>query len=77
MTRSTFGDYEQGKRALSARLDLDIDKDVIDQLTGNLSVSATIQGQFGVRAEVKDPARSRRRVDKVAKALPQFGLGGK
>ena len=40
----SFGDYEQGKRALSAKLDLDVDKDLIDELTGNVSVSATIQG---------------------------------
>ena len=73
----SYGNYEQGKRALSAKLDLDIDKDVIDQLTGNVSVSATIQGRFGVRAEVKDPAAFARTVDKVAKALPQFGLGDK
>jgi len=73
----TFGDYEQGKRALSARLDLDVDKDLIDQLTGNLSVSATIDGEFGVRAEVKDPETVARSVAKLADALPQFGLGGK
>src|SRR3954452_25274765 len=52
----TFGEYEQGKRAIAAKLDLDIDKDLIDQLTGNLAVSATIEGDFAARAEVKDPA---------------------
>ena len=71
----TFGDYEQGKRALSAKLDLDVDKDVIGQLTGNVSVSATIGGEFGVRAELKDPAAFAKTLDKIAKALPQFGLG--
>jgi hypothetical protein len=71
----TFGDYEQGKRALSAKLDLDVDKDVIGQLTGNVSVSATIDGQFAVRAEVKDQAAFRKTVAKVAGALTQFGLG--
>jgi hypothetical protein len=73
----TFGDYEQGKRALSAKLDLDLDKDVIGQLTGNLSVSATLRGEFGIRAEVKDPAAFAQTVDKLADALPQLGLGGK
>ncbi len=71
----SFGDYEQGKRALSAKLDLDVDKDLIGQLTGNLSVSATIDGQFGVRAEVKDPDAVAKSVDKIAKSLPDFGLG--
>jgi hypothetical protein len=72
---SGFGDYEQGKRALSQQLDLDLDQDVIAQLAGNLSVSATLQGQFGVRAEVKDPAAFAQTVDKVARVLPQLGPG--
>jgi hypothetical protein len=71
----TFGDYEQGKRAVSAKLNLDIDKDVIAQLTGNVSVSATIAGDFAVRAEVKDPAAFAKTVAKVADALPQLGVG--
>jgi hypothetical protein len=69
----TFGEYEQGKRAIAAKLDLDIDKDLIDQLTGNLSVSATLNGDFAARADVKDPAAFSKTVDKVAKALPQLG----
>jgi hypothetical protein len=69
----TFGDYEQGKRAIAAKLNLDIDKDLIAQLTGNLSVSATIAGDFAARAEVKDPAAFTKTVDKVAKALPELG----
>jgi Protein of unknown function (DUF3352) len=73
----SYGQYEQAKRALSAKLDLDVDKDLIGQLTGNVSVSATIGGEFGVRAEVKDPDAFAKSVAKVADALPQFGLGDK
>jgi hypothetical protein len=69
----TFGEYEQGKRAIAAKLDLDIDKDLIAQLTGNLSVSATLNGDFAARADVKDPATFTKTVDKVAKALPDLG----
>ena len=69
----TFGEYEQAKRVIAAKLDLDIDKDLIAQLTGNLSVSATIDGDFAARAEVKDPTAFAKTVDKVAKALPQLG----
>jgi hypothetical protein len=71
----TFGDYEQGKRALEGRLDLDIERDVIAQLTGNLSVSATIEGEFGARAELKDAGAFERTLDKVVSALPEFGVG--
>jgi hypothetical protein len=69
----SYGQYEQGKRAIAAKLDLDIDKDLFAQLTGNLSVSATIEGDFAARAEVKDPTAFAGTVDKVAKALPDFG----
>ena len=48
---------------------------MIAQLTGNVSVSATIGGEFAVRAEVKDEAAFAKTVEKIAKALPQFGLG--
>jgi Protein of unknown function (DUF3352) len=69
----SYGQYEQGKRAIAAKLDLDIDKDLFGQLTGNLSVSATIEGDFAVRADVKDPTAFAGTVDKVAKALPDLG----
>jgi hypothetical protein len=71
----SFGDYVQGKQAISQQLDLDVDKDLFAQLTGNLSVSATIEGDLSVRAEVKDPQAFSATVDKVAKALPQLGSG--
>ena len=61
-----------GQAGALGRLDLDVDKDVFAQLTGNLSVSASIDGQFGARAEVKDPAAFEATVDKVAKALPEL-----
>jgi hypothetical protein len=71
-----FGDYEQGKRALEAQLDIDVQRDVIDQLTGNLSISATIDGAFGARAELKDADAFAGTLDKVVEALPEFGVEG-
>jgi hypothetical protein len=70
----TFGDYEQGKRALEGRLDIDVQRDVIDQLTGNLSVSASIDGEFAARAELKDATDFERTLDKVVEGLPEFGV---
>ena len=69
----TFGEFQQGKAAIAAKLGLDIDKDVFAQLTGNLSVSFTLAGDYAARAEVKDPAAFAKTVDKIAKALPQLG----
>ena len=72
----TFGQYEQGKRTLEGRLDLDVERDVLAQLTGNLSVSATIEGEFGVRAELKDAPAFEQTLDKVVRGLPEFGVRG-
>jgi hypothetical protein len=72
----TFGDYEQGKRAIEGRLDIDVQRDVIEQLTGNLSVSVTIDGDFSARAELKDAAAFEQTFDKVVGALPEFGVDG-
>jgi Protein of unknown function (DUF3352) len=72
---NSFGDYAQGKQALSAQLDIDVDEDIFAQLTGNLSVSVSLDGNFGVRADVKDPQAFSATVDKVAEALPDFGSG--
>ncbi|MEA2332572.1 MAG: hypothetical protein QOH58_2710 [Thermoleophilaceae bacterium] len=70
----SFGDYETGKRALAQRLDLDVERDLVAQLTGNLSFSASIDGQFGARAEVKDPDAFAKTLDKVVKGLPELGV---
>jgi hypothetical protein len=70
-----FGDYETGKRAISQRYDIDVDEDVFGQLTGDLSVSAAVNGAFGARAEVEDPDAFSRTVDRLADALPELGEG--
>jgi hypothetical protein len=70
-----FGEYETGKRAISQRFDIDVDEDLFGQLTGDLSVSAAVNGTFGARAEVEDPEAFRETVERVAQALPQLGAG--
>jgi hypothetical protein len=70
-----FGDYETGKRAISRRFDIDVDEDLFGQLTGDLSVSAAVNGALGARIEVADPEAFAETVDRVAQALPQLGAG--
>jgi hypothetical protein len=72
---SGYGEYEAGKRALAARLDLDVERDVYGQLTGDLSISTAVSGAFSARAEVADPGAFARTVDRLADALPQLGAG--
>jgi hypothetical protein len=71
----SFGDYEAGKRAISQRFDVDVDEDLFGQLTGGLSVSVSLDGAFGARAEVADPDAFAETVDRLAEALPQLGSG--
>jgi Protein of unknown function (DUF3352) len=70
-----FGEYETGKRAISQRFDIDVEEDLFGQLTGDLSVSAAVNGAFGARAEVEDPEAFAETVERVAQALPQLGAG--
>ena len=62
-------------RSISQQLDIDVDKDLIGQLTGDLSVSVALDGSFGARGEVADPDAFGRTVDKVAEKLPLLGSG--
>ena len=70
---ASYGDYETGKQAIAASYDIDLDEDVFDQMTGDLSVSVAVDGSFGARAEVADPGAFARTIDRVAEALPELG----
>ena len=64
MDPSGFGDYVEAKARLEKKLDVDLEKDLLDQLSGDISASVSLSGDFGVRVEPEDPppssARSRR-----------------
>jgi hypothetical protein len=70
-----FGDYEQAKRTIDTQLGVNLDDDLIGQLTGNVSASVALDGAFGVRAELKDPPAFERTLAKVADVLPSFAEG--
>jgi hypothetical protein len=72
---SGFADYARAKQTLDARLDISIDEDLIGQLTGDLSASVALDGGFGLRAEVEDPAVLERTLAKIADVLPSFAEG--
>ena len=65
-----FGDYAQAKRTIEEQLDLDIEKDLLDQLEGDLSISFAANGKYGARAQVKDPEAFERTLAKLGKVLP-------
>jgi Protein of unknown function (DUF3352) len=49
-----FGQYQAGKSQLGSQLGIDIDRDVLEQLEGDATVSVALDGSFAVRADVTD-----------------------
>lgn len=73
-----FGQFETAKQQIESRLGVDLDSDVIQQLHGDTAVVVGVDGQFGVRAELKDPAALRRTLKKTERVLPSLAgsIGG-
>ncbi|HEY1595360.1 MAG TPA: DUF3352 domain-containing protein [Thermoleophilaceae bacterium] len=76
----SYARFVASKKKLSSRLGLDIDKDLIAQLSGNATTSVDIQGHYALRVEPKDPAALTKTLGKFARVAPNFaqgaGLGG-
>ncbi|HWH45278.1 MAG TPA: DUF3352 domain-containing protein [Thermoleophilaceae bacterium] len=70
-----FAQYAQGKQLLEKQLDIDIDRDLVGQLAGDTSVAFDIGGDFGLRAELSDPAAFEGVLEKLAPAIPGFAEG--
>jgi hypothetical protein len=70
-----FGDYAKAKKTIDNQLGVSLDDDLVGQLTGNVSSTISIDGKFGVRAELKDPQAFERTLAKVADVLPSFAEG--
>ena len=72
---SGYSDYEAGKKSLSEELGVDVDEDIFAQLSGDVSVSFNINGDFAARAELEDPARARQTLEKIAPTIPALFQG--
>jgi hypothetical protein len=66
-----YAQFAQAKKQIEQGLGVSIDDDIVGQLTGDTSVNFTVDGKFGIRAELKDPAAFKRTLAKSAKVLPQ------
>lgn len=75
---SAYGQYTTGKQTIQSQLGVDLDKDIIRQLDGDTQVVVGVDGQFGARAELKDPKAFERTLSKSAKVLPSLAgsIGG-
>jgi hypothetical protein len=67
-----YADFQAAKQQAGRRLGVDIDKDVVAQLTGDTSAAVSIDGQFGVRAALEDAAAFERTLGKIMDGLPEF-----
>ena len=71
----SFGDFARAKAQIGRRLGIDVDKDVIDQLSGDTSIAVGLDGSYAIRAEPKDPAAFSKTLAKLAKVAPSFAGG--
>jgi hypothetical protein len=72
---SGFGDYSAAKRQIEQQLGVSLEEDILAQLKGDTAASFSVDGNYGVRAEVEDPAAFRRTLARVADVLPRFAEG--
>lgn len=70
-----FGDYAQAKQTIDSQLGVNLDEDLVGQLTGNTSASVALDGSFGVRAELRDAEEFDRTLERVSDVLPSFARG--
>ena len=64
-----YGKYLRDKAKLSKQLGVDVDRDLIGQLTGNATVSIGIDNRAAARADLRDPAAAAATLKKVAPRL--------
>jgi hypothetical protein len=70
-----FGQFSAAKRQIERQLDVNIEEDLLAQLRGDTAMSFAVDGKYGVRAELEDPAAFERTLAKVADLLPRFAEG--
>lgn len=70
-----FGDYARAKQTIDRQLGVNLDEDLVAQLTGNTSASVALDGGFGVRAELRDAQEFDRTLERVSDVLPSFAEG--
>lgn len=72
---ASFGDFENAKKQLGARLGIDVDRDLVGQFSGNSSVAFDLAGHYALRAEPRDPAAFARTLAKFSRVAPAFAQG--
>lgn len=63
-----FSDYEAKKKRANKDLGIDVDRDLIEQFTGDTTVAGSLDGTFSLRSDVKDPDAMRDTIEKMGKS---------
>jgi hypothetical protein len=71
-----YGKYLRDKAKLGRQLGIDVDRDLIGQLTGNAAFSIALDGGFALRADLRDPSAAAATLKKAAPNLRKVP-GGK
>jgi len=71
----SFGDFARAKATIGQQLGIDVDKDVIQQFSGDTSVAIGLDGNFAARAELQDPTAFTKTLAKLAQVAPEFANG--
>ena len=67
-----YAQFQTGKESIGRRLGIDVEEDVLAQLTGDLAAAITLDGKFGARAELEDPGAFEKTLANVMDGLPEF-----
>jgi hypothetical protein len=72
-------EYDEAKRRIARERGVDIDREIIDQLSGDTAASIGLDRSFASRTTLEDPERFKRSLDRAAPALPELleGLTGR
>jgi hypothetical protein len=70
-----FDKYMKEKERAAKVLGIDIDRDIVDQFTGDATVSVSLDGKVAFRSEVADPAAMKQTLAKIAPRLERLKPG--
>lgn len=70
-----FSEYQQAKQQIAQGLDVDLDRDVIEQFSGNTSVAFELDGDFAIRSELENPQAFEDTLERLVDVIPNFAEG--
>ena len=70
-----FAQYETAKRQIAQGLDVDLDRDLIGQFSGDASIAIDLDGNFAVRSELANPRAFEGTLERLARVIPNFAEG--